>query len=31
MENGLTFLETLTRETHKQESEVISMVFQTGI
>jgi hypothetical protein len=31
MENALTFLETLTRETHKQESEVISMAFQTGI
>ena len=31
MENTLTFLENLTRETHKQESEVISMAFQVGI
>ncbi len=31
MENTLTFLENLTRETNKKESEVISMAFQTGI
>jgi hypothetical protein len=31
MENTLTFLENMTRETHKQESEVISMAFQAGI
>ncbi len=31
MENALTFLENLTRETHKQESEVISMAFQAGL
>ena len=31
MENTLSFLENLTRETQKPESEVISMAFQTGI
>ena len=31
MENALIFLENLTRETHKNESEIISMAFQTGI
>ena len=31
MENTLTVIENLTRETHKPESEVISMAFQTGI
>ena len=31
MENTLTVIGNLTRETHKPESEVISMAFQTGI
>ena len=31
MESTLAFLENLTHETHKQESEVISMAFQAGI
>ena len=31
MENTLSFLENLTKETNKRESEVISMAFQTGI
>jgi hypothetical protein len=31
MENTLTFIKNLTRETHKQESEIISMAFQAGI
>ncbi len=31
MESALTFLENLTRETQKKESEVISMAFQAGL
>ncbi len=31
MENTLSFLENLTKETNKPESEVISMAFQAGI
>jgi len=31
MENTLTVIGNLTRETHKPESEVISMAFQAGI
>jgi len=31
MEATLTFLENLTKETKKPESEVISMAFQTGV
>jgi hypothetical protein len=31
MESALTYLETLIRETHKPESEVLTMAFQTGL
>lgn len=31
MKSTLTYLETLARETHKPESEVMTMAFQTGL
>ena len=31
MENTLTYLETLARETHKPEAEVMIMAFQAGL
>ncbi|MEW5720677.1 MAG: hypothetical protein AB1817_18775 [Chloroflexota bacterium] len=31
MENTLTYLGTLARETHKPESEVMTMAFQVGV
>lgn len=31
MENTLTYLETLARETDKPEAEVMTMAFQTGL
>ncbi|CAG0947622.1 hypothetical protein ANRL1_04346 [Anaerolineae bacterium] len=31
MDNTLTYLETLARETHKAESEVMTMAFQVGV
>lgn len=31
MPNMLTYLETLVRETHKPETEVIALAFQTGL
>lgn len=31
MEKVLTYLETLVRETHKPEAEVMTMAFQTGL
>jgi len=31
MENTLTYLGTLARETHNPESEVMTMVFQVGV
>ncbi len=31
MTNILTYLETLVRETHKPEAEVITLAFQTGL
>ena len=31
MENTLTYLETLARETHKPEAEVMTMAFQVGL
>ncbi len=31
MESTLSFLENLTKETQKTESEIISMAFQTGV
>jgi hypothetical protein len=31
MTNTLTYLETLVRETHKPEAEVITLAFQTGL
>lgn len=31
MENVLTYLETLVRETHKPETELLTLAFQTGV
>ena len=31
MESTLTYLEALTRETHKPEAEVLTMAFQIGL
>jgi hypothetical protein len=31
MKNTLTYLETLVRETHKPEAEVMTMAFQVGL
>jgi len=31
MTNTLTYLETLVRETHKPEAEVMTLAFQTGL
>jgi hypothetical protein len=31
MTNALTYLETLARETHKSEAEVMTWAFQTGL
>jgi hypothetical protein len=31
MENALTYLETLARETNKPETEVMTMAFQAGL
>lgn len=31
MENALTYLETLARETNKPEAEVMTMAFQAGL
>ncbi len=31
MESALSYLETLIRETHKPETEVLRMAFQTGL
>jgi len=31
MTNALTYLETLVRETHKPEAEVMTLAFQTGL
>ena len=31
MDKTLTYLETLTRETHKGEAEVVAMAFQVGV
>lgn len=31
MENVLTYLETIARETHKSETEVMALAFQTGL
>jgi hypothetical protein len=31
MENVLTYLETMARETHKPETEVMTMAFKTGL